>query len=131
MSACVNLKRVKSEVLSFTFFNNVIDCIIVEKPPKVMTNEQIGKIIFDEIGKIESSIHPFVISMHPHKKEDTKGGKMLNIGLKHSTTIKKNIMIAPTLKIAWFDDKMTSLKSTLFFISFLVFKTSSFTLIFL
>ena len=92
--ACVNFWSAKILTGILRFANIVIDCNIVDIPPKLMVNEQrqIAKNLF---VKLDKSIEPFVISIMPSKKYDISVGKSEKIGDRHSITIKN---ISATLK---------------------------------
>ena len=82
-----------------TFESIVIDCIIVEIPPKLMIKEaaQTAKNLLESTDKLKD---PFVISTRPSSTADTFGEKSEKTGKRHSITMKNIVIIQPTDKIA-------------------------------
>ena len=76
----------------------VIDCKIVEMPPKLIVKEQsaTARNLFERVDK---SMQPFVISINPSKKKAMLSGSNEKTGEKHSMTIKKIVMMQPTDKM--------------------------------
>ena len=74
-----------------------IDCKIVEKPPKLITNDARTTAINCE-GILESSMLPFVISTRPCKNAERGAGKSEKTGEIHSIIMKNIVITQPTHK---------------------------------
>lgn len=71
---------------------------MVEKPPKLIT--KLAKIVASFMLKhLESSMHPFVISIEPFSNSQMGEGKILNIGSSAVIMTKKILIITPTDKM--------------------------------
>ena len=82
----------------FIFSRKVIDCSIVDSPPKLIT--KLARIIASfKFCSLEISMHPFVISMLPCKTSLIGEGKRLKMGLNAVITTKKIAIITPTESI--------------------------------
>lgn len=106
----MNFCRAKSFIGISTDFSIVIDCKSVEIPPKLITKLDRTKasLIFE---RVERERQPFVISTIPCKKQERVSGRRFKIGDRHSITIKKMAIIAPTEIMAMADVVTISLIS--------------------
>ena len=113
--AWVNFCRAKSFIGISTDFSIVIDCKSVEIPPKLITKLDRTKasLIFE---RVERERQPFVISTIPCKKQERVSGRRFKIGDRHSITIKKMAIIAPTEIMAMADVVTISLISNFDFV---------------
>lgn len=112
--ACVNFCKTKSFIGILSLFSMVIDCKMVEIPPKLITKVQAATdhtLFIDE----EISMHPFVISINPSRMLASGEGKRLKIG-ESDVIITKNIaMIVPTEMMLKAESKTILDRSALFF----------------
>ena len=97
-------------VASTIFDSILIDCKIVEIPPKLITKDA-SKIAINLFGESDSEMQPFVISTKPCKKAQMLGVKREKIGFKHSITMKNIVIIQPTHNIERVEFKTISLMS--------------------
>lgn len=88
----------------------VSDCKTVEIPPKLMTNE-VRIVASFTFARVERSMHPFVISMHPSVKNLIFSGRKDRIGARDSITMKKIVIMQPTERIERVEFKTISLRS--------------------
>ena len=88
----------------------VSDCKTVEIPPKLMTNE-VRIVASFAFSRVERSMHPFVISMHPSVKNLIFSGRNERMGARDSITMKKIVIMQPTERIERVEFKTISLKS--------------------
>ena len=73
----------------------VIDCKIVESPPKDITKVQ-AKIADLKDKPLAMSMQPFVISTSPSNTPESEAGKRLNNGVSEWIITKNIAMIVPT-----------------------------------
>jgi len=109
-SPCIIFCVTKIDVEILTFESIVIDCKMVEIPPKLITNDaaQTAKNLFERDDKDR---HPFVISTIPSSMEEIGIGKSENKGEKHSITTKKIVIMQPTERIESVEFNTISLMS--------------------
>ena len=84
-----------SEIGILSLLSIVIDCKIVERPPKDITKVQ-AKIVLLKERLLDISMHPFVISIKPSSTPDSGAGKRLNSGVSEWIITKNIAMIVPT-----------------------------------
>ena len=104
---CIIFCNINNGIGILTFESIVIDCIIVEIPPKLMIKEvaQTAKNLLESTDKLKD---PFVISTIPSKTADTFDEKREKMGKKHSITMKNIVIIQPTDRIAMVEFKTIS-----------------------
>lgn len=94
IKACVNFCKRKSFVGIFNLLSIVIDCNIVEMPPKLITKVQ-ATTFHIPLDVREISKHPFVISITPSKIPRNCDGNKLKMGENDVITTKNMAIIAP------------------------------------